>query len=123
MSQIDAARNRSSALQDPKPGDRLLEQRAAFVFGDALSATAFDRLPFHEAYEFDVGAAGQINMRERAGEVVGRRFDKSSTVGNFATQNFAIKVLLGAEAVIEHPLVDPRATGDRVHPRTGEAFG
>src|SRR5208282_5613189 len=123
LGQIDAAGNRSSALQRAKPGDCLLEQRAALGFGDALSAAAVDRFPFHQAHEVDIRTAGQVDMRERTGEVVGCGFDQSGALVDFAAQDFAIEVLLGAEAVIEHSLVYAGAPGDRVDSRAGEAAG
>src|ERR1019366_9252118 len=121
LSQIDAARNRSSALQHAKAADRLLEQRAALGFGDALSTATVDRLPFHQAHEVDIRTPGQVDMRERTGEVAGCRFDQSGALVDFAAQDFAIEVLLGAEAVIEHSLVYAGAPGDRVDSRAGEA--
>src|SRR5580700_3559059 len=59
-------------------------------------------------------------MREGAGEIVGDGFEPFGPLIDFAPQDFTIQVLLGAEAVVEHSLVDAGAPGDRVDPSAGE---
>src|SRR5579862_2183365 len=60
-------------------------------------------------------------MREDAGEVVGGGFEPFGALVDFAPQYFAIQLLLGAEAVVEHSLVDARAPGNHVDSGSGEA--
>src|SRR5262249_13184178 len=92
------------------------------ALAEDATVAGVERLPLHEAHPVAVAAHDVEPERETAGRILGRGGDGHRPLAQLAGENLAEEILLVAEVMVEHPLVDAGAAGDAVDAGARETF-
>src|SRR5581483_9686281 len=121
---VQIARDTAVSLRTPQGFQSLADIRAAFAFADQLlCGRGAERLPFDQSYPILISGNRLVPSHDGSAEIVVAALEERGSFGELPPQDFAVEVLLGAEAVKEHPMIDPGAARDRIATSAGQAVG